>query len=91
MATRARIFGRECTWTVDPDGVGRWRYPDGTVAAECSDPADGSTFRYTNPLPCPACAELPLPGGEDPCLGVLPGVTSACCGHGRKENACIAT
>lgn len=25
----------------------------------------------------------------DPCLGVLPGVESACCGHGIRKNAYI--
>lgn len=34
---------------------------------------------------CEECGERPteqLRGGVDPCLGVLPGVISACCGHG---------
>jgi len=35
--------------------------------------------------PCPKCNEFKLDNGNDPCLGDLPGVVGACCGHGRKE------
>jgi len=28
-------------------------------------------------------------GGSDPCLGDLPGVDSACCGHGVREKSYI--
>jgi hypothetical protein len=31
---------------------------------------------------CPACGLRPTPDGHDPCLGTLPGVRNACCGHG---------
>lgn len=83
MATRGRVFGRECTWTVDPDGVGRWRYPDGTVAAQHEDPMDPMCFEFTADVrPCPGCDELPGEDTVDPCLGRMPGVTTACCGHG---------
>jgi hypothetical protein len=43
--------------------------------------------------PCPHCGGMPvaLPGlerwpelGADPCLGVLPDVAQACCGHGAR-------
>lgn len=29
-------------------------------------------------------------GAPDPCLGMLPGVTHACCGHGIKKDSYIA-
>lgn len=32
---------------------------------------------------CPECGEDALADGIDPCLGKLPGVKAACCGHGR--------
>lgn len=50
------------------DGV-RWVYTD------TGEPSD--IVR-----PCVRCGELPTPEGHDACLGELPGVSSACCGHG---------
>ncbi len=47
---------------------GRWKYPDGS-------PADDS-------WPCFRCGRKATPEGYDACLGKLPGVRSACCGHG---------
>lgn len=41
---------------------------------------------------CPECKQLRLSDdsgcgrGVDPCLGKLPGVKAACCGHGGKGN-----
>jgi hypothetical protein len=35
--------------------------------------------------PCRHCGLLATPDGPDPCLGMLPGVRSACCGHGIEE------
>lgn len=38
----------------------------------------------TFPMRCKACQRvLPL-DGPDPCLGMLPGVSAACCGHGGE-------
>lgn len=51
---------------------------------------DGS-FAYANdPAPfgsksCPRCGRMPTPEGHDACLGWIPGVRSACCGHGVEE------
>ncbi len=43
--------------------------------------------------PCGECGKSSVPGdgdGEiDPCLGVLPGVANACCGHGTKSGSYI--
>ena len=53
---------------------GRWRWAATgrflIMGAHASDP------------PCTVCHLPPTPEGHDPCLGTLPGVTSACCGHG---------
>lgn len=35
--------------------------------------------------PCPKCNEMPTSEGCDACLGKLPGVVNACCGHGVEE------
>lgn len=35
--------------------------------------------------PCPRCGRPPTPEGHDACLGTLPGIRSACCGHGVTE------
>lgn len=35
--------------------------------------------------PCRRCGKAPLAGGEDACLGHIPGVTGACCGHGVDD------
>ncbi len=34
---------------------------------------------------CPLCGKTPGPHGEDGCLGELPGVIGACCGHGKHN------
>ena len=36
------------------------------------------------PQPCPYCGKKPGLSGEDGCLGRLPGVKAACCGHGKE-------
>ena len=35
--------------------------------------------------PCVQCGLLAAPDGPDPCLGMLPEVKAACCGHGVDE------
>lgn len=42
--------------------------------------------------PCKRCGYLPFKGGEDHCLSILmdcKGITNACCGHGKDEDAYI--
>ena len=34
---------------------------------------------------CIRCGRFPTPEGFDACLGYIPGVKSACCGHGVSE------
>ncbi len=52
--------------------TGKWVYADN------GKPADDSRA-------CPRCARRPTAQGHDACLGHLPGVRSACCGHGVDE------
>lgn len=35
--------------------------------------------------PCGKCGKPNTPEGHDACLGTLPGVMNACCGHGDKS------
>lgn len=50
----------------------KWRYADTGEIAE-------------DKRVCIRCGELPTPEGYDACLGYIPGVNSACCGHGVEE------
>ena len=35
--------------------------------------------------PCRKCGRMPTPEGHDACLGTLPEVLWACCGHGAEK------
>ena len=39
--------------------------------------------------PCGHCGKLRTPEGHDGCLGTLPGVANACCGHGSPLEAYV--
>ena len=39
--------------------------------------------------PCLVCGRLRPENGHDPCLGELPGVEYACCGHGGRDGYII--
>jgi hypothetical protein len=52
----------------------------------------GATWRYLDTgepadveRPCVRCGQMPTPEGHDACLGTVPGVKAACCGHGVTE------
>ena len=38
---------------------------------------------------CGYCERETTPEGHDPCLGTLPGVVNACCGHGEDAEAYV--
>lgn len=38
---------------------------------------------------CPECGLKRESDGYDPCIGYLPGVDYACCGHGGRKHASI--
>jgi len=52
---------------------GRWVYADNGIPIEQEE------------RPCARCGKIPTKEGHDACLGTLPGVVSACCGHGVEE------
>lgn len=77
MSVTARIRGRVVAWS---ERERRWCWEDtGEPAAGWGGPE----------RPCPFCGLTADPaddvGGGDPCLGLLRGVESACCGHGVDE------
>lgn len=39
--------------------------------------------------PCGHCGLYNTPEGHDGCLGTLPGVMNACCGHGQTKDAYV--
>jgi len=61
------------------DASGEWRYVD----------TDEPTVTYHKQRPCGHCNQHATPEGHDACLGTLPGVINACCGHGNPEESYI--
>ena len=59
---------------------GKWIYEDDGADI----PANGGKTR-----PCIKCGKLFKDTQVDPCLGILPGVDNACCGHGVRERSYI--
>jgi hypothetical protein len=45
--------------------------------------------RYYDDIPCKHCGETPTGLGHDSCIGLLDGVSNACCGHGVIKDAYI--
>ena len=43
----------------------------------------------STPKPCGHCGKGDAPEGHDACLGTLPGVMNACCGHGDIKEAYV--
>jgi hypothetical protein len=78
MTVRGYFRGHLLIWTEDQE----WLYADTLDPA----PVNGGKVR-----PCKKCGALfPLGEGEvDPCLGILPEVDNACCGHGVCSQAYI--
>ena len=62
--------------------VGKWVYAD--TGEEI--PPNGGKIR-----PCVKCEKSCTLGNDevDPCLGMLPGVDDACCGHGVRSRSYI--
>lgn len=55
-----------------------WRYCDNHILVESWPDR-----------PCGHCGRPNTPKGHDGCIGELPGVQNACCGHGEIETAYI--
>jgi len=80
---RSTLRGWPIIWLEDAPNTmgskGKWVYKDTGEDI----PANGGVFR-----PCKRCGKL-FEYGPDPCLGNLPGVDNACCGHGDSSHAYI--
>ena len=63
------------------DNNGVWRFSDN----------DEPTAETWADRPCGICGKFgnSNAGKPDPCLGQLPGVTNACCGHGNRDEAYV--
>ena len=57
----------------------RWRYSD----------TKESTVESWKKRPCGYCGLVFTKEGHDGCLGVLPGVMNACCGHGSSNSTYV--
>lgn len=79
MATS--FFRGHPTKTID----GKWCYADtGEIIADGDDESVPHNIR-----PCKKCGAVFGLHDPDPCLGMLPGVDFACCGHGIQDEAYI--
>lgn len=58
---------------------GLWVYTD------IGEPAIMVNSIVTDNRPCARCGRPPTRDGHDACLGEIPGVLHACCGHGMEE------
>lgn len=74
MTARSKLRGHPIYWDGD-----RFRYEDDDTPT-----VDGWKTR-----PCGHCGLVSTSEGHDPCLGTLPGVANACCGHGVREESYI--
>lgn len=51
--------------------------------------ATGQLVRDNPDIDCGHCGKANTPEGHDACLGTLPGVVNACCGHGDPKAAYV--
>ena len=72
---RGHPIHAEIVWDKSGENMttGEWVYDD------TGEPIKG------NERPCANCGRMPSPKGHDACLGTLPGVKAACCGHGGRD------
>ena len=73
MGAKGQIRGHAVEWD---ESAGIWRWQD-----------NGSPM--LDDRACKSCAERPTREGHDPCLGELPGVSGACCGHGLANGSLV--
>ena len=73
----SKDFGFHRGHVIYYDGI-KWRYRD------TAEPVPDNPYRQ-----CGKCDKPNTPEGHDPCLGTLPGVMNACCGHGHDDEAYV--
>ncbi len=76
---RSYFRGHPTVWNEESE---KWLYADDMSPT----PTSGGEMR-----PCVGCGKTFThdQGEVDPCIGVLPGVDNACCGHGVKEKSFV--
>jgi hypothetical protein len=79
MTARAKFRGHSIHFDEDSQ---EWRYADNNPVGEV--PWSGRKGRS-----CEECGLSTTPEGYDGCLGKLPNVSFACCGHGVEADAYI--
>lgn len=52
------------------------------------DTKESTTSSYED-RPCSHCNKKQTKEGHDGCIGTLPGIMNACCGHGRNNKAYV--
>ncbi len=51
--------------------------------------SDGKKVKDNPNIRCGHCGRAETPEGHDGCLGTLPGIMNACCGHGDPDAAFV--
>lgn len=74
MSATSLVRGHEIHW-----GNGEWLFSD------TAEPVS----RTWKQRPCGHCNTASTPEGHDGCIGRLPGVMNACCGHGESKSTYI--
>ena len=74
MSARSKWRGHD----IECDKDGLWRYSD------TGQPVPDDPNRA-----CGHCVLPATPEGHDGCLGTMPGVANACCGHGIARDAYV--
>jgi hypothetical protein len=60
-------------------------YPSGNKKQNNMQSKENQLDPSVQRTPCVKCGKLPSKENHDACLGTLPGVIDACCGHGVTE------
>ena len=85
MTTTSSIFGHKIKYPKDLliTKILQKAFMDGDIKfVDDGKPYDGDLSVFKEKRACPRCGELMRKDGQDPCIANLPGVVSACCGHG---------
>jgi hypothetical protein len=74
-------FGHEIYYDVELAAKGKV-YPEYLTGMRIKETGE---IAVESDLECPKCNMKKTTDGHDPCIPNLPGVRSACCGHGVKD------
>lgn len=77
MSAKSRVYGHP---VIHHSGKDVWRW---------DDTGEAVTRESEQARLCPRCGKPPTREGYDACLGHLPGISGACCGHGFSEDVYV--